>query len=169
MPCLGIGRGLRPWVRIVVSGWQSTYPSSPWIFPASLNSQRLGHYQAAIGQGQNSFYVSLQKGGARDPGDSSPISLPCRSCFCLGHGHQLTAGHRAGGGCLEPRGDDRQTTGEPHGLICVQWRPAHRLTSQGQGTELMKRLRAWLPAPPPFVLEQGSRDDYRLQQASPSP
>lgn len=33
----------------------------------------------------------------------------------------------------------------------------------------MKRLRAWPPAPPPFVLEHGSRDDYRLQQDSPSP
>lgn len=113
--------------------------------------------------------VSLQKGGVRDPGDSCPISLPCRSCFCLGHGHQLPAGHGAGGRCLESCGDDRQTAGEPCGLICVQRGPAHSLTSQGQGRELMKPLRAWLLAPPSSVLEQGSHDNYRLLQASPGP
>lgn len=97
------------------------------------------------------------------------VSLSCRSCFCLGNGHQLPAGHRAGGRCLEPCGDDRQTAGEPRGSVCVQRGPAYSLTSQGQGTELMKPLRSWLLAPPSSLLEHGSRDDYRLQQASPRP
>lgn len=33
----------------------------------------------------------------------------------------------------------------------------------------MKLLRAWLPAPPPSLLELGSYDDHRFQEASPSP
>lgn len=33
----------------------------------------------------------------------------------------------------------------------------------------MKPLRAWFPASPQPLLEQGSRDDCVLQQASPSP
>lgn len=33
----------------------------------------------------------------------------------------------------------------------------------------MKPLRAWLLALPPSLLELGSYDNYRLQQASPSP
>lgn len=103
------------------------------------------------------------------PKTTAPVSLSHRSCFCLGHGHKLPAGHRAGGGCLESCGDDRQTAGEPNGFICVQWGPAHSLTSEEQGTELMKPWRARLPAPTPSLLEHGSRDNCRLQQASPSP
>lgn len=86
------GRGLWPWVRAVVSGWQSTYPSSPWIFPASLNPQRLGHYQAAIGQDQNSLCVSSQKGGARDPGDSCPFLFLVGRVFAWGMGTNFQLG-----------------------------------------------------------------------------
>ena len=100
---------------------------------------------------------------------AAPVSFPYRSCFRLGHGHQLPTGHGTGRRCLEPRGDDRQTAGEPGGLNCVQRGPAHSLTSQGQGTELVKPVRAWFLAPPTSLLEQGSRDDCVFQQASPSP
>lgn len=100
---------------------------------------------------------------------TAPVSLSYRPSFCLGHGHKLPAGHRARGGCLESRGDDRQTAGEPTGFICVQWGPAHSLTGEEQGTELMKPRRARLPAPAPSLPEHGSPDDCRLPQASPSP